>query len=160
MLLLGSVYAFATNLVDSTLAKSAMLVLRDHCVNCHNPNKSKGKLDLTEYKTARIGGNEGPAFIDGNPNESRLIQLIKPGGDPHMPPKKQLNDEEIKTLSQWILAGAPWITSELVIENRIAAASELRDLPENYRPVLAVMLSPDDQKLAAGWGNQVVVSYC
>ena len=158
ILLLLSANAFAKDLADSTLVRSAMHILRDNCINCHNSIKSKGKLDLSEYETARIGGHEGPAFIDGNPNESRLIQLIKPGGDPHMPPKKQLNDEEIKTLSQWILAGAPWITSELVIVNRIAAASELGDLPDNYRPVLAVMISPDDQKLAAGWGNQVVVN--
>ena len=158
MLLFGWANVNAIDLEGSTLAKRAMLLLRDHCVNCHNPNKSKGKLDLTEYKTARIGGSEGPAFIDGNPDESRLVQVIKPGSDPHMPPKKQLNDEEINTLSQWILAGAPWITSELAIENRIAAASELGDLPDNYRPVFAVMLSPDDQQLAAGWGNQVIVN--
>ena len=135
-----------------------MILLRDHCVNCHNPDKSKGDLDLTASKTARIGGSEGPAFIDGNPDESRLVQLIKPGSDPHMPPKKQLSDEDINTLSRWILAGAPWITSELAIKNRIAKASELGDLPDDYRPVFALMLSPDDQQLAAGCGNQVIVN--
>lgn len=158
MILFGWAKANATDLESSILAKSAMSVLRDHCVNCHNPDKSKGELDLTEYKTARIGGSEGPAFIGGNPDESRLVQLIKPGSDPHMPPKKQLSDEEINTLSRWILAGAPWIASELAIENRIAAASELGDLPDDYRPVFALMLSPDDQQLAAGCGNQVIVN--
>ncbi len=148
----------ATALENSMLAKRAMILLRDHCVNCHNPDKSKGDLDLTESKTARIGGSEGPAFIDGNPDESRLVQLIKPGSDPHMPPKKQLSDEDINTLSRWILAGAPWITSELAIKNRIAKASELGDLPDDYRPVFALMLSPDDQQLAAGCGNQVIVN--
>ncbi|MBE87670.1 MAG: hypothetical protein CMO69_08055 [Verrucomicrobiales bacterium] len=140
------------------LAKRAMILLRDNCVNCHNPDKSKGDLDLTESKTARIGGSEGPAFIDGNPDESRLVQLIQSGSDPHMPPKKQLSDEDINTLSRWILAGAPWITSELAIKNRIAKASELGDLPDDYRPVFALMLSPDDQQLAAGCGNQVIVN--
>ena len=45
----------AKDLEDSDLAINAMHILRDHCVNCHNPKKSKGKLDLTTYQTARIG---------------------------------------------------------------------------------------------------------
>ena len=148
----------AKDLEDSDLAINAMHILRDHCVNCHNPNKSKGKLDLTTYQTARIGGLEGSAFIDGSPDESRIIRLIKPISDPHMPPKQQLSDDEINILSQWILDGPTWITSELDIENRIVASSELGDLPNDYRPVFALTLSPDDQQLAAAYGNRVVVN--
>ena len=96
-----------------------MHLLRDYCVSCHNPDKTKGDLDLTQRQTALAGGGEGPAFAEGNPGGSRLIQFLKPDSDSHMPPKKQLSDDHIATLSQWITAGAVWLPEELDVKNRL-----------------------------------------
>lgn len=142
---------------DAPLAKRAMHLLRDHCVSCHNPKKTKGDLDLTQRQTALSGGGEGPAFVEGKPGDSRLIQFLKPDSDPHMPPKKQLSDEHIATLTRWVANGAAWLPDELAVKNQPIAATELGSLPEGYRPVFALALSPDDTKLAAGHGNQVLV---
>ena len=125
--------------------------------SCHNPDKTKGDLDLTQRQTAQVGGDQGPAFAEGNPGESRLIQFLKPDSDPHMPPKKQLSDDHIATLSQWITAGAVWLPEELDVKKQAATAEELGDLPGGYRPVFALALSPDDQRLAAGHGNEVII---
>ena len=134
-----------------------MHLLRDHCVSCHNPDKTKGDLDLTRRQTALIGGGEGPALVEGKPGESHLIQFLKPDSDPHMPPKKQLSDNHIATLSQWITAGAEWLPEELVVRNQSVDVSELGNLPEGYRPVFALAPSPDGKKLAAGHGNQLII---
>ena len=74
-----------------------------------------------------------------------------------MPPKKQLSDDHIATLSQWITAGAVWLPEELDVKKQVATAEELGDLPGGYRPVFALALSPDDQRLAAGHGNEVII---
>ena len=101
----------------SPLAKRAMHLLRDHCVGCHNPNKTKGDLD---HPAANRAGRwrRRPGFCRGQPRESRLIQFLKPDSDPHMPPKKQLSDEHIATLSRWVAAGAEWLPKELDVKNR------------------------------------------
>jgi len=147
----------AEEATSETLAKRAMHLLRDNCINCHNPYKTKGDLDLMQRQTALIGGGEGPAFVQGKPADSRLIHYLKPESDPHMPPKKQLKDNQIATLSRWITAGAQWLPEELVFSNQSAAASELGNLPEGYRSVFALAPSPDGQKLAAGHGNQLII---
>ena len=149
--------ATAAEAAASPLAKRAMHLLRDHCVSCHNPDKTKGDLDLTKRQTTLAGGGEGPAFVEGNPGGSRLIQFLKPDSDPHMPPKKQLSDEHIATLSRWVAAGAEWLPKELDVKKQAAIAAELGDLPGGYRPVFALALSPDDQRLAAGHGNEVII---
>ena len=154
-LLLGLENANAVDSGDTKLARRAMNLLRDNCISCHNSEKTKGELDFTSDKNARNGGSEGPAFIDGDPDSSRMIQFIKPDSETHMPPKKQLSAEEIDILSQWISAGALWIPDELIVKDNIVAVAELGNLPDDYHPVFAVALSPNDKQLAAGYGNQV-----
>ena len=139
------------------LTRRTMHLLRDHCIRCHNAKKNKGQLNLTTRALAIIGGSEGPALIPGRANESRIIRYIQPGSDPHMPPKKQLGDEQIAMLGQWIDAGAKWLPSELVIEAKSVANAKLGRLPTGYQPVFALALSPDDKQLAAGHGNLVTV---
>ena len=142
---------------SADLARRTMHLMRDHCIRCHNAKKNKGQLNLTTRALAIIGGGEGPALIPGRAKESRIIRYIQPGSDPHMPPKKQLGDEQIAMLGQWIDAGAKWLPSELVIEAKSVALAKLGRLPTGYQPVFALALSPDDKQLAAGHGNLVTV---
>ena len=139
------------------LAKRAMHLLRDNCIRCHNAKKNKGDLNLAGRALALKGGGEGPAFVTGKAAESHIIQFIQPNSDPHMPPKKQLDDEQIAVLGQWIDAGAEWLPAELVIEAKLLDPAALGQLPGGYQPVFALALSPDDKQLAAGHGNVVTV---
>jgi mono/diheme cytochrome c family protein len=139
------------------LAKRAMHLLRDNCIRCHNAKKNKGDLNLAGRALALKGGGEGPAFVTGKAAESHIIQFIQPNSDPHMPPKKQLDDEQIAALGQWIDSGAEWLPAELVIEAKLLDPAALGQLPGGYQPVFALALSPDDKQLAAGHGNVVTV---
>ncbi len=77
-------------------------VIVDNCTKCHGGVKQKGGLDLRTIAAALEGGETDTALIPGDPEASPLYQVVQVDSDPHMPPKKQLPAEEIKTLKTWI----------------------------------------------------------
>ena len=87
-----------------------MPVLEKKCFACHNESKAKGKLIMASVDKFKRGGENGLAFISGNPDSSRMIQYIHLPleHDDHMPPdgKAQLTQFEISLLEAWIKSGA------------------------------------------------------
>lgn len=85
-------------------------VFEKKCVSCHNPEKIKGKLILTDADNVRKGGKSGKLIVAGKPQLSLLLQRIHLPLDEkkHMPPsgKVQLTDEEIALLTLWVKNGA------------------------------------------------------
>src|SRR5437870_3345895 len=59
-------------------AAQAMLILRDNCVSCHNPDKKKGSLLLTSRESALKGNDDGPVLVPGRSVDSRLAQALLP----------------------------------------------------------------------------------
>ena len=135
-------------------AAAAMQLLRNRCFSCHNDEKAKGGLVMTSLEKLQKGGDSGPVLVPGDPEKSPIITALAEDADPHMPPKKQLPPEQIALLTAWVKAGAPWDADALVPKPRPVTLSAL---PDNYRPVLALAISPDGRRLAAGCGNQLSV---
>lgn len=85
-------------------------VLEKKCVSCHNPQKLKGKLRLTDSISVLRGGKSGALFVSGRPEKSLLLQRIhlSPDEKKHMPPagKPQLTHQEKLLLHHWIKSGA------------------------------------------------------
>jgi uncharacterized membrane protein len=81
-------------------------ILERKCVTCHNSNKLKGELLLTDSLGLLAGGKTGPLFIPGNSEVSLMMQRIHLPIDQekHMPPdgNAQLTPSEITLLSLWI----------------------------------------------------------
>src|SRR5947207_13640399 len=96
--------AFAT----AARADDALSIIQDNCQACHNAQKHKGGLVLTSRELALKGGEDGAVIQPGKSASSKLIDLLAPGSDPHMPPKSQLTQSEIDTLRKWIDGGAVW----------------------------------------------------
>ena len=42
-----------------TFVDHVLPILEDKCVNCHNPDESKGGLDLSTYSATLTGGSGG-----------------------------------------------------------------------------------------------------
>ena len=94
-------------------------ILRAKCYQCHadvsdNPSgkkKIKGQLELTSLELMKKGGDEAPAVVAGDLEESILLMRIKlPHDDEeHMPPegKPQIEEDELKVLEWWIKAELP-----------------------------------------------------
>ena len=80
----------------------------NHCQECHGEERAKGGLRLTTGEAFRRGGDSGPAFMAGKPDESLLIEAVGHRGDIKMPPKQKLAEQEIADLKHWVVLGAPW----------------------------------------------------
>ena len=72
------------------------------CGSCHGDTAIQG-LNLTTYETTMAGGKSGPAIDPGDPENSLLVQK-QAGERAHF---GQLSPEELQTVVDWILAGAP-----------------------------------------------------
>ena len=85
-------------------------ILDNKCVSCHNPNKEKGELLLTDYSSLLNGGENGATIDFSNLEESEFLKRLHlPLTDEdHMPPegKQQLNSNEIQILERWVALGA------------------------------------------------------
>jgi uncharacterized membrane protein len=88
-------------------------VLERSCIECHGPDKIKGRLRLDSREAALLGGRSGhPAIKPGMPEASELLRRVRlPRDDDEAMPLGDdpgLSVAEIEALEKWILAGAPW----------------------------------------------------
>lgn len=85
-------------------------ILENNCVSCHNPNKKKGELLMTNLKGLLKGGEVGNTVIPGDAGNSEIIRRLHlpHENEEHMPPegKRPLEDNEIQILERWIALGA------------------------------------------------------
>lgn len=85
-------------------------ILNEKCLNCHNSNRAKNNLILSDYQSIIKGGKNPGALVAGKADESLLYQyaLLPLDDSLHMPPKEklQLDQEEIKLIGWWINTGA------------------------------------------------------
>jgi mono/diheme cytochrome c family protein len=80
-------------------------IFEQHCGECHGADDPEEGLELTRYRTALVGSENGPVIVPGEPENSYLVDQIVEGkmpkrGDP-------LPQEQIDTIIAWIEAGAP-----------------------------------------------------
>ena len=59
-------------------------ILQRYCSGCHQPAKQGGNLQLISFELFQKGGDAGPVFVAGKPDESRIVQNIS-GEKPEMP---------------------------------------------------------------------------
>jgi len=85
-------------------------LLLERCSACHGSDTRESGLRLDTLKGIKKGGDFGPVFIDGKPEQSELIRRVTSTDEKkQMPPDSDpLSEPEVELLRQWILAGAPW----------------------------------------------------
>lgn len=131
-------------------------ILVRNCIACHNPRKPEGKYSMTSFAQLAKGGKvgEGITLEPGHPDESYLIELIGPEGEPRMPYKQDpLSDDEIGLLSRWVEEGAKY-DGQSPDEDWTFLLRRLRKVepPEAYPvavPITAVAFAPDGSRVAA-----------
>ncbi|HKG08605.1 MAG TPA: c-type cytochrome domain-containing protein [Pedobacter sp.] len=109
-----------------------MPIFSQKCLNCHNLDKAKGGLIMTDAKSMMKGGKNGTLFVPGQPAISLLLQRIHlPETDKkHMPPKSesQLTADEVAMLNLWVKNNAEM--KKKVLD--LAAGDSLRILATAY----------------------------
>ena len=90
-------------------------ILADKCFACHGPdapnNLSPLRFDSEAHALADLGDGRR-AIVRGNPEQSELVRRITAQETSvRMPPAysgRQLTQQEIERLTEWIAQGAPW----------------------------------------------------
>ncbi|WP_345734492.1 PSD1 and planctomycete cytochrome C domain-containing protein [Prosthecobacter algae] len=106
-------------------------LLESKCLECHNPDKVKGKLLMNTAEAMIKGGSSGTSLVPGKPDESELLKrvVLPADHDDIMPPKGgPLAANEIDLLKRWIAEGAHWpqgLTLRAKSPEEIKALAEL-----------------------------------
>jgi mono/diheme cytochrome c family protein len=116
-------------------------ILDRHCVKCHGPLEQNAELRLDSAAGIGKGTAEGPVVVAGDLENSKIFRVLAADADPHMPPKKQLSENEIAVLQKWITA----------VPNEPAATSSrvATSIPQD--PTAAI-----DHFLSAGWRDRQI----
>lgn len=92
----------ASTITGGATFASVQGILTQNCAGCHGANGKAG-VNLTSYATIV----REPLVKAGDAENSVLAQVLRAGhGKKQMPPKGPLPDADIKTVEDWINAGA------------------------------------------------------
>lgn len=117
-------------------------ILEQRCLRCHSDDKAKSQLSLASRESAIRGGESGPAFVSGKPDDSLLIEMVS-GAKPQMPSEgTPLSKAEVDRLKRWIENGAVW-PNELRLKERTTDGKSWWAFQPVLRPALPAVT--DDQ---------------
>ena len=108
-------------------------VLEKNCFKCHGHNEKefKGGLWLESRFNALKGGDISKDIVDWkNPSNSVLLKHINWVDEEHqMPPKKQMSQEDIDILTEWVRRRMPYDPFK---ENIMVVKNEINDETKNF----------------------------
>ena len=130
-------------------------IIQRSCQGCHQPAMKYGGLDLTRFETFNSGGNKGPAFKPGAPQESLVLAYLKGERQPRMPfGSPPLGDDQIEFFRSWIASGALDDTPPEAREGSAVGQPAVYHLA----PVItALAYSPDGSLLAVSGYREVLL---
>jgi hypothetical protein len=159
----NSVVSGASNLSDASLSAPARVsvtffasrvapIFDDKCVQCHGPQKKKGKLRLDTFDYVMHGSKDGAVVKPGDVRNSELYRRVTlPRDDKDAMPaegKPGLTASELKVIEFWIASGA---TESLAAEKvnsappLPSAKPVLPSLAGDYRPRLSKIAGFESQ---------------
>ncbi len=88
-----------------TFETDILPILQARCAKCHGEEKLEAGFDVRRRFAILKGGDTGPAFVPGKPDESTLIERIEKN---EMPPADEgrLDEKQKALIRQWVLTGA------------------------------------------------------
>ena len=60
-------------------------ILVGNCIQCHNPERRRGKFDLTTFEKLMAGSDVEKVIVPGKPDESHLVLRLRGEETPKMP---------------------------------------------------------------------------
>jgi mono/diheme cytochrome c family protein len=142
LLLISSIAGMATGLGGAEakvdFAKDIQPIFQKRCIECHGPDKQKGKLRLDSKEAAFKGGKQGPVIMPGTAEKSELYRRINlPKGDDDVMPNEGelLTKTQIELLRDWINQGAVW--TDTASAQPSDSAKTTSPLPADFKPSAA-----------------------
>lgn len=119
-----------------TFDDNILPIFQQACLNCHNPDKAKGGLDLSTYGATMKGGSGGKIVEPGDAG-SKIISLVLHSAEPKMPPEgDKVPSPQVEIMKQWIEGG--------LLENKSSSAKK------PSKPKFETALSSDPGKKPDG----------
>lgn len=83
-----------------------MPIFESKCNSCHNADRARGGLDLTNMNAILVGGSSGESVVSGDGENSYLYKLIARVEKPYMPQREdKMPQSEIDLIKKWIDLG-------------------------------------------------------
>ena len=109
-------------------------IFESKCLNCHNPDKKKGDLDLSTYTGTMAGSSGGKIALSGDGGTSKLFTVAVHTEEPVMPPEgDKIAKKDAELIRTWIDGG--------LLENKGSKAKKrpkpaftLGSIPTGKRP--------------------------
>ncbi len=137
-------------------------ILVENCIACHNPRKSESKYVMTTFAQLAKGGQQGEGMTlePGKPDESNLVEVIGPEGQPRMPYKQEpLTKEKIAIIERWVAEGAKYDGKSPGEDwTVVLRKSQQVTIPTAYPstvPITAVEFSPNGSTIAASGYHEI-----
>lgn len=89
---------------EATYANVTKFIFKDKCLRCHNQERARAGVDLSQYSTLFDWSDYFTVIVEkGDPDASGVYTEVARGG---MPPRNPLSDEEVEFIKRWIEEGA------------------------------------------------------
>jgi WD40 repeat protein len=121
--------AFPARAADSVDYESQIQpILTRYCVGCHGESGGESDVSLASLKSVSSGYPKGPLIAPGDPDNSKILQLML-GQEPKMPPEDELEPtaEEIELVRKWIAEGARGESKKRPLMERSVAPKSVLD---------------------------------
>ena len=125
-------------------------IFEGKCLECHNPDKTKGKLLMTTREAFLKGGESGHALIGVDAEKSELIKrlTLPKDHDDIMPPKNgPLPAAEIDVLRRWVAEGATWPAGVTLASKDKAKEEAKAELTQKLSTLEKLEIFPDSLSL-------------
>src|SRR5260370_20779741 len=93
LLMMASGPGLCAQTSSPSFAREVKPLFARYCVECHNPEKLRGGLNLESFKALEQGGDNGSVFVGGKLDESRIVLQVEGKAKPKMPPQKTRQPE-------------------------------------------------------------------
>ena len=132
---LGSLFAQTTEKI--TYDDHVFPVFESKCLNCHNPDKKKGDLDLSTYIGTMAGSSGGKVALADDGGSSKLYTVTVHTEEPVMPPEgDKLAKKDADMIRAWIDGG--------LLENKGSKAQKKK------KPAFSLATVPTSNKRPEG----------
>jgi mono/diheme cytochrome c family protein len=97
--------AETVDLANVTYVEDILPIFEERCSECHSGEDPEEQLELTRYRSALAGSQNGPVIVPGDPENSYLVEQVVSGRMPK--DRDPLPEHEIDLIIAWIEQGAP-----------------------------------------------------
>jgi dipeptidyl aminopeptidase/acylaminoacyl peptidase len=134
----------------------------ESCIACHNPRKAENKYVMTTFSQLAKGGKagEGINLEPGKPDESYLVEVMRPKAEPRMPFKQDpLSTEKLSLIERWVAEGAKYDGASpgedwTIVMRKAQQASIPAAYPATV-PITALEFSNDGSRLAVSGFHEI-----